>query len=440
MQPLARGMTGAIPYLVDYRVGIVRRVREVRRTPGAPNFFHAMAEACNTGAFVRQSNFNLAGGAARDRPRAIFKAVGEAVERYCSAIYDVSNLPIRTAGEAEFAVVEPDEFALFSTTQYNSPGFHWVPFTPETPVRWTAARDAYSGDTVYVPAAMTYLPYYYYQGTDDSPIVQPISTGLACHSSLDRATLAGACEVIERDAFLITWQARITPPQIRVETLDDDSYDLVQRFEDTGSSVYLFDLRMDHGVPTVLAVLRNRHAGHAALVFAAAASLKPAEAVQSALEELAHTRRYAQNIKNSMDRVVGDDDYAAVIEQRDHLNLYADHANSHLADFLFCSKVRVEFEALPDLSTGDHATDLAFLTKRVDAIGRRVLVADLTTADVRTLGLAVVRVIIPGFHPLFMGHRTRALGGRRLWEVPQKLGYPGLDAAVGDNPAPHPYP
>jgi ribosomal protein S12 methylthiotransferase accessory factor len=54
--------------------------------------------------------------------------------------------------------------------------------------------------------------------------------------------------------------------------------------------------------------------------------------------------------------------------------------------------------------------------------------------------LKVVRAIIPGFHPLFMGHKLRALGGSRLWQVPQSLGYQGINRDTGDNPAPHPYP
>ena len=84
--------------------------------------------------------------------------------------------------------------------------------------------------------------------------------------------------------------------------------------------------------------------------------------------------------------------------------------------------------------------DLESLARRVAALGHRILLADLTTEDVRQLGLCVVRVVIPGFHPLFMGHRFRALGGRRLWEVPQRLGYKGITPETGDNPAPHPFP
>jgi ribosomal protein S12 methylthiotransferase accessory factor len=37
------------------------------------------------------------------------------------------------------------------------------------------------------------------------------------------------------------------------------------------------------------------------------------------------------------------------------------------------------------------------------------------------LGLRTVRVIVPGFQPLHFGHEPR-LGGRRLYELPRRLG------------------
>jgi ribosomal protein S12 methylthiotransferase accessory factor len=59
---------------------------------------------------------------------------------------------------------------------------------------------------------------------------------------------------------------------------------------------------------------------------------------------------------------------------------------------------------------------------------------------VEDLGLKVVRAVIPGYHPLVMGHRLRALGGKRLWTIPQKLGFKGITTEIGDNPYAHPYP
>lgn len=435
--PLAR-LLGLLDDIVDEKVGIVRRVQMVPREAGAPDFFHVAAQACQTRAFSRQANFGAAGGASTDRDVAIAKAVGEAVERYCAALFEVEELPLDTYRDAPFPCVSPSEFALFRPEQYRERGFPWAPFDEDTPVRWRSATELGADDTCYVPAAMVYVPYYYYQGSGDTPIVQPISTGLACHTGSAEAMCGALCEVIERDVFTITWQARIPRPHIRVETLSDVNYDIVQRFERTGSSVTLFDLDLDLGVPSVLAVLRSDSPAAPALVFAAASDLDPERAVRKSLEELAHTRRYSQEIVSRLPRLDEDPAHANVVDQISHLNFWCDHAHTPLANFLFSSEKRISFGEINNLASGDAEADCQTLVDKLAAIGHRALMVDLTTEDVRSLGLSVVRAIVPGFHPLFMGHRLRALGGRRLWEVPRKLGLNPSDRI--DNPAPHPYP
>jgi ribosomal protein S12 methylthiotransferase accessory factor len=85
----------------------------------------------------------------------------------------------------------------------------------------------------------------------------------------------------------------------------------------------------------------------------------------------------------------------------------------------------------------------ADLRGTVDAVAKRGLepiACDLTTPDVADLGLRVARVVVPGLHPLFMGHRNRALGGERLYSVPQLLGFDGLERGAPDNAYPHPFP
>jgi len=437
--PGLRRLADAIEDVVDPSVGIVHLLEEVRREPGSPAFFHYAGQACNTEAFSCQRNFSTTGGAASDPERAMAKAIGEAVERYCAALYHMEDLPLVASESALFPHVAPEEFALYSKEQYVQSGFPWVPFTAATPVRWTSAVDLTTGQDCYVPAAMVFVPYAFYRGSGDSPITQPISTGLACHCSPSEAALSGVCEVIERDAFTITWQAKLGMPQIRVETLSDAGYDLVQRFECTGSSVVLLNITMEHRIPTILSILRSSSPEEPALVFAAAAALDPERAVCNALEELAHTRRYSKQIKSLMQRLVPEADFTNVVDQLDHLNMYCDHANLQLADFIFASPQRIDFNMVDNFSTGDSEKDLETVISRVQSVGHRILVSDLTTPDVRDVGLTVVRALIPGFHPLFMGHRIRALGGSRLSEVPQKLCHPRLPPS-GDNPAPHPYP
>jgi len=426
--------------LVDEHVGIVKYVKEFRRESGMPDFFCYYAKACNTLAFTKNKNFSNTGGASVYRELAVAKAIGEAVERYCSAIYDREELPLTSYHDASFPCVPPEDFALYSVEQYRRPDFPYVPFTHSTPARWTPAKDLSNNETCFLPAAMVYMPYWYDERNGEPPIAQPISSGLACHCSFEEAAISGICEVIERDAFMITWQAALARPFIALDTLSPANQDLVSRFERTGNSIYLFHLAMDHDVPAVLAVARCHAEDGPALCFAASADLDPEDAVRKSLEELAHTRRLAQSLKSSEPSIVVEADFEAVSHQDAHLRFYGDQAHSPFANFLFASEKHVAFQDIPSPFKGEPNIDLHILIDQIRSVNHQVLLADLTTSDVGDLGLSVVRAVIPGFHPLQMGYATRALGGKRLWEVPQRLGYPGVTSEGGDNPAPHPYP
>jgi ribosomal protein S12 methylthiotransferase accessory factor len=433
-------LADAADQLVDERVGVVNSVFNVDLPAGAPALFHVAARAANTGAFAAQDNFFNTGGAATERPRALAKAVGEAVERYCAAIFDADDFPLFAYRDAPGPAVAPEEFALYSDDQYASPGFPWAPFAAGTPVRWTEALDLGARAGCWVPACRVFIPYHYYLASGDTPIDQPISTGMACHASPAAAARSAICEAVERDAFTICWQAMLAPPQVRLETLPDDSYDIVERFERARIGVTMFDLRLDHGIPTVLSVARGDTPTAPAFVFAAASAADPADAVRSSLEELAHTHRYSQWIKGAMAPLAKDPGHRNVSGQEHHLNFAADHGNAAAFEFLFESEEAVTFDEIASIAGADPRDDVAALVERIQGVGARVLVADVTSDDIRAVGLTVVRAIVPQFHPLHMSHGLRSLGGRRLWEVPQALGYEGITPAGGDNPAPHPYP
>jgi ribosomal protein S12 methylthiotransferase accessory factor len=428
-----------LPQLLDDQVGVVQSLRDLPIDAGEPSFFRFVAKACNTLGFVNQENFGSTGGASLDRDVAMAKAVGEAVERYCAAIYDMEELPLFSYATAPVPCVAPGEFALYAPEQYGSADFMFAPFEAGTQIRWTPARKLPTGDVCHVPAAMVYVPYTYYTATNDGPIIQPISTGLASHMSRDAATVSAICEVIERDAFTIVWQARMGPPQIRRDSLSDEPRAALEAMESIARSVTLFDITLDIQVPTVLAVQRSRDRACPAIAVAASTGLDPQEAALKALEELAHTYFYAAELLRMIPEEKWPRRPEDIVVQDHHLLYWADHRHADDIEFLFRSTASVAIDrdrAIPSDSGGQ----LAELVQRVGAAGYAVLTTEVTSADVAELGFSVVRAIIPGLHPLQIGHRYRALGGRRLWEVPQRLGYQGIQRETGDNPAPHPYP
>lgn len=428
-------------YLVDDRIGIIKQLREIRKEAGTPGFIYLSAETCNLRVFnpdLRHETFWGAGVAA-DRTRAAAKAMGEAVERYSAANYAADRFPLASIRSASFNCVASEEFALFSAQQYREARFPFSPFHEETVVRWVPALDLFAGETTHVPAAMTFLPYIGMDNRGERSISPQMSTGLACHTSLTRAALAAACEVIERDAIAITWQAKLSWPHIRLDTLSTRNADLVARLKRPGVSVILLYLDMDHGIPVFLSAMTSTVPDAPALVIAAAAHLNPEVAVEKSLEELAQTWTWAQRAKATRQMFRPGSQWKHVVDPESHAAMYFDHATARLAKFLFTSRRKMAFQELANLSAENPSHDLRVLVQKLHAINHKILLVDVTSEDVRSLGIFVVRALIPGFHPLFMDHRFRALGGSRLWEVPQRLGYPGITRIRGDNPYPHPF-
>jgi ribosomal protein S12 methylthiotransferase accessory factor len=425
--------------IVDARVGIVKYLQEVPRRPGAPNFFHFQALASDTSAFGANANFRFGGGASLSRAGAMVKALGETVERYSAAIYDKAEFPLFSYAEAPGPAVSPPSLALYSEEQYSG-GFLWTRFSADTQVRWCLASDMSSGERVYAPACRIVLPYAFDVASGEAAIDQPMSTGLACHETLEKASINAICEVVERDAFSILWQRGVTPMAIDPTSLDGQNSELRARFTKCGYEVDLFSIRMDHSIPTCLSVLRGTNPEQPPAVFAAASALSPETALQKSLEELAHTRSYCDLIYRSKPRLERRfPRFDNVTNQESHLNFYLDRQHGHVFGFLYDNPETIQLRGIENLSTGDETTDLRRIIELIAGVNERVLICDLTTPDVAEVGLSVVRAFVPGFHPLRIGHEIRALGGSRLWRVPEELGH-RCKFERTDNPYPHPYP
>jgi ribosomal protein S12 methylthiotransferase accessory factor len=426
---------------VDPEFGIVGHVQELLREPGAPSFFHFGSRACNTSAFSQYRNFRDAGGASANRDTALLKAVGEAVERYCSALYCSDRLTLCAYRDIQADAVRPSDWALFSDSQYSSDGFPWKRFQDDTLVRWCPAIDVESRRQTLVPASRVYMPYFFDEGIGEVAIDQPISTGLACHESLERALVAGACEVIERDAIMLCWLTKYVPRRIDHKSLGEQNRDLVRRFQDAKFIVDVFAITMDHGIPVCIATIRGDIPSLPGLVVAGACSLDPDEAVRKSLEELAHTNLQCRLLQRRLGALTASSpDFPEVRDQAGHLRFYLDPRNVKCASYLFESSDKVDFREIESPKTGTPAGDLEVLCKRITGTGNRILAVDLTTPDVQEIGLFVVRAMIPGFHPLHLGHGNRSLGGNRIRSALMRVGNREGDQWLRVNPYPHPYP
>ena len=118
--------------------------------------------------------------------------------------------------------------------------------------------------------------------------VYETSNGCALGGSLEEAIFYGIMEVVERDSFLMTWYAKLNLPRLDPFSADDQELELmVERMRAVaGYDLYLYNSTMEHGIPSIWAMAKNRKEKGLNLICAAGAHLDPVRAVKSAVHEL----------------------------------------------------------------------------------------------------------------------------------------------------------
>jgi len=380
-------------------------------------------------------------------------AVLEALERYGGMV------PIgrRTVVRASFAevpgtAVDPRTLGLYEPERYALPGFPFQPFDVDRVCRWVWGFSFARQEPVLVPQR-----YAYYRAhaadPDDPSFAYEISNGCALGSCLEEAILYGLLEVVERDAFLMTWYARLAVPRIDLASARDRSVPmLAQAIEaDTGYRVLAFDTTMEHGIPSVWAMaVSPAGTDGPALACAAGAHLDAEQAASGALRELGPiladlVERYPDTAGHAR-AMAGDP--SLVVSMDDHSVLYSSPEAAPRLDFLTTSAQFLTFAEIRSrhgtdaFRNTDLTADVTEVLRRLSSHGLDVVVVDQTTPEHRAGGLHCVKVIVPGTLPMTFGHANRRVHGLpRLFAVPALLGYRLQSLAPQDvNPHPHPFP
>jgi ribosomal protein S12 methylthiotransferase accessory factor len=372
----------------------------------------------------------VCGGSAFTWEESRARALGEAVERFCAAVYDERTFVLDRQRNLGPEAIDPSTVALFSASQYREPGFAFQPFTEETRVAWTRGYSLLQRAPVLVPAAFVYRPYWPIEG--EAAIGDFPTTGLACGNSLADAILHGLYETVERDAIMITWLNRLPVRRIDLDRLAPatDANPPWARFG--GRGLFVHDITTDVAIPTRLAVLIDRSCSRVFVTVGAAAHDNPDRALEKAVAEALFLRPAVEHLVRSS---AGPD---TVQTLEDHLTFFSSATRLHELGFLLtpaCGN-----GASPPIPARSSLMRLRTALRALQQRGLDAIVVDVTLPEVLQTGLRVVRVIVPGLIPLTFGHRYAAKGGQRLYTVPVTLGYASRALAEDDlNPAPHPF-
>lgn len=424
MRPGLRSVAAQMEQLVDPVIGIIAAVHAEPQMPGEPAFTQVTARLADITRLFPVAGFSpMAAGTALDPQEAWVRACGEALERYAGFIAapgpyaPASALPIRS--------LPPDQWPACSAEEYKRNGL--AAPDPGRPYHWLRGWSVTSREHIFLPAMHVLLGYW-----PDHPaelVSLPHSTGLAAGGTLESATLSGLCEVLERDAFLLTWSKRLPAPRLQLSSWADqpELSERINRVRRAGLDLRLHALLPETPPVKMLALIYDREDGLAPVATGLGASTSPYRAAAKAIDEAVQSRRSMLESRVSGEELPIPDAPDAVQSLPDHLAYYLKPERLEAFRFLD-GQPEVTPGELPSLADKEDAPALQELVNQLEVQGYEVLRADLTGPDLAEAGFRVVRVMVPGTLPLAHGHWTRFLASPRWNRFPGEI-----------SPWPHPF-
>ncbi|MFI1225753.1 MULTISPECIES: TOMM precursor leader peptide-binding protein [unclassified Streptomyces] len=410
-----------------------------------------------SGPYLRETFW---GGHADTFAESVRIGVLEGLERYAGMRSRAKRAQVHASLDALVAdgraALDPRVCGLYSE-DFHRANPRVLPFTSGREIPWVRGWSLRDSRTVLVPEVLTY---YHAPGLENR-FVQESSNGCASGGALEEAVFFGLMEVVERDAFLLSWYGRAALPEIDPRTSRRPATrQMVDRLEMYGYEARFFDTRITFPIPVVTGVAVRPDGGPGRMCFGAGAGLDPEAALAGALCEIATD---AVNLQGRTERDeerlrAMADDFAKVEALHDHPLAYGIPEMGDHADFLLGApgSVRPPARSFDELYGGgdgsgrrsvlpvsdDLREDLRRCVDTVAAAGFDVVVVDQTMPEQRDLGLTTVSVIVPGLLPIDFGWtRQRALGMPRLRTALREAGLRTADLTDADlNPAPHPFP
>lgn len=435
------------PLLVSPRVGLVRTVHRVQKDVTEPlQPYVVRAELANhlfEADADRRSRTCSGKGFSVETAR--LSALGEAVERYSGSFRSSHTILYGERRGLPGEALDPHALVLYAADQYAQ--LPYAAYRDSSILGWVEARSLVTGRLQYVPALAVFMNYPVH--APDEYLFPVTSNGLAAGPTLGAAVAAAALEVIERDAFMITWLARLEACRLRWENHPDrELVAMCQAYRRRKVEVQLYRLHTDLNCHVFAAIAVEREPLTPKVVVGLGADLAAHLAARKAILEVGQVRpslrqrcRQAE-MKTRMAALVADPHQVQDLE--DHDLLYA--APEAYAAFAFLTDQApqlYDWDETPPSAPGTApmaAEDkLARLVADLADKGHDLLYVDLTPSDLGALHLYTARVVIPGFQPIDFGWRERRLGGTRLYQLPQQLGLASQPLARSDlNDDPHP--
>ncbi len=426
--------------LISSKTGIIKRFDLVPKDPTEPLIPHIFGVTLSNHRFLSKDHGEneSCSGKGISIHNAEISALGEAVERYSGACFRKEEIHYSTYNEISTLKFDPKKLVLFSAEQHKN--IEFAPFDEDTSIGWSTGWSLVNNCAIEVPAISVFMNY-----STQSPAeyICPISSnGLAAGATLLNAILSAALEVVERDAFIISWYNQL--PCQRIDPLTHPQREIVdycKTYNRRGVELQLYHLPTDFPVHVFMGIGYQLSGDDGpCMVVGLGADFDPAVAARGALLEIGQIRPALKQrlrdpkMQKRLSELLADPSLVAVLD--DHDLLYASRKSVHAFDFLFKQPLTpFEWYSSPKNSKEGLQALIEFLAKKQSDL----IYYNLTPPEMKKLGLYTARVIIPDMQPIHFGEKNIRLNGPRLYNLPHELGLrgaPTLPHKLNKNPHP----
>ena len=389
-----------------------------------------------------------------DEEKALWRTVGEFTERFLWRHYIFYKKTVRGSyATLHQRALDIHTLAGFSEAQIA--GSSILRYTDTTDFLWTKVHSLTGHHSVLCPVQLVSNFYSRnhvkspHKSDSDNKTGEPmlrwcITTGLATGSSKKDALVSGMLEVIERDAFMLTYLSKIAPDKVNTQWLasqDSEIKSILDQFSRNHITVHILLLPTDFDVHVVTVVLQDQLKTGPAIAVAASAGFSLRETIIDSLSEAVAVRLF---LRTALDK--GLTYNPDKIDQEGRLLYWSDHKNTHkIANFINGTLVRPPClqadQANEDetKSTKNRYTNSEYrhLLAEFKKLAQPLYFVELTSPEVKRNGLRVIKIIAPEMHPLHLHENFPYFTSKRLSEVPKRL---GLKIGNKLETAPHPFP
>lgn len=372
-----------------------------------------------------------------NKNRALIRLLGETLERHCLDNFYEQEQKFITARISKLTkpLLAPLKIVSFSKKQLQSKSFQKFIIREDSKFKWIVGFSLFHKTKVLIPAQLVFTSY---QNISGEPWIRmPISTGAASDTSLERAIYTGICEVVERDAFMISYLNKLSSPTVNLASLEDETINqIIPVFNRYRLELIVREITTDIKIPVFMAITLDKTGHGPAVSIGLKAGFNIKETIIGAIEESLMVRSWQR------DRFI----YGATIQKKpriirtieDRAYYWFKRKSIDYLDFWLESKNTNRLNLNTKLS--DKNKEFIMAVSLLEKANVEVYYVDITHSKMKKLGFRVVKVIIPQLQPLYLDEKYPYFGGSRLYDVPVKLGLlnsPNQEKQL--NKIPHPF-